>query len=68
MRGYWTVAADGGIFAYGDAPFDGSMGGQHFAQRQSSAMAVHPNGRGYWLWGRTGASFSFDEPFYGAPT
>ena len=26
-RGYWLVAADGGIFAFGDAAFDGSMGG-----------------------------------------
>ena len=25
--GYWEVASDGGIFAFGDAPFDGSMGG-----------------------------------------
>jgi len=28
-HGYWFVAADGGIFSYGDAPFRGSMGGQH---------------------------------------
>ena len=27
-QGYWFVASDGGIFAYGDAPFRGSMGGQ----------------------------------------
>ena len=25
--GYWLVAADGGIFSYGDAPFSGSEGG-----------------------------------------
>jgi hypothetical protein len=23
--GYWLVGADGGVFAFGDAPFDGSM-------------------------------------------
>ena len=28
-QGYWFVARDGGIFAYGDAPFRGSMGDQH---------------------------------------
>jgi hypothetical protein len=28
-QGYWFVASDGGIFSYGDAPFRGSMGGQH---------------------------------------
>ncbi|MGH9110204.1 MAG: hypothetical protein ACRDY3_12205, partial [Acidimicrobiales bacterium] len=26
--GYWEVASDGGIFAFGDAGFDGSMGGR----------------------------------------
>ena len=26
--GYWEVAADGGIFSFGDAPFYGSMGGK----------------------------------------
>ncbi len=25
--GYWLVASDGGIFAFGDAPFWGSAGG-----------------------------------------
>ena len=27
-HGYWLVASDGGIFAFGDAAFHGSMGGQ----------------------------------------
>ena len=27
-QGYWFVASDGGVFSYGDAPFEGSMGGQ----------------------------------------
>ena len=31
-HGYWLVAADGGIFAFGDAPFYGSMGGQTLNQ------------------------------------
>ena len=26
-QGYWVVASDGGLFAFGDAGFDGSMGG-----------------------------------------
>jgi hypothetical protein len=25
-RGYWLVAADGGVFAFGDAPYLGSTG------------------------------------------
>jgi hypothetical protein len=31
-NGYWEVAADGGIFAFGDAGFHGSMGGTHINQ------------------------------------
>jgi len=27
-RGYWLVASDGGIFAFGDAAFFGSMAGK----------------------------------------
>ena len=26
-KGYWLVAADGGVFSFGDAGFYGSMGG-----------------------------------------
>ena len=28
-RGYWLVAADGGVFTFGDARFHGSTGGKH---------------------------------------
>lgn len=31
-NGYRLVAADGGIFAYGDAKFFGSTGGMHLAK------------------------------------
>jgi hypothetical protein len=48
-RGYWLVAADGGVFSFGDAAFHGSMGA---APPSSStpvvAMAATP-GNGYWL-------------------
>jgi hypothetical protein len=26
-KGYWLVASDGGVFSFGDAPFEGSLGG-----------------------------------------
>jgi hypothetical protein len=31
-NGYWLVGSDGGIFAYGDAIFYGSMGGSNLAK------------------------------------
>ena len=31
-KGYWEVASDGGLFAFGDAGFYGSMGGHPLNQ------------------------------------
>jgi hypothetical protein len=31
-KGYWLVASDGGVFAYGDAGFFGSHGGKPLNQ------------------------------------
>ena len=39
--GYWLVAKDGGIFAFGDAGFYGSTGG-HGAQRIRRVDDPHP--------------------------
>jgi len=39
--GYWLVAADGGIFAFGDAGFYGSMGGRTL-NRPIVGMAATP--------------------------
>ncbi len=67
-RGYFMVAADGGVFAFGDAKFEGSCPG--IGVCSGTAVAVMPDhtGNGYWLVTRTGAVYSFgDAPFYGAP-
>ena len=45
-HGYWLVASDGGIFAYGDAHFYGSTGGDHLSE-PIVAMASTPDGQ--WL-------------------
>ena len=65
-RGGWIAAADGGVFAYGDARFYGSMGGVRLNQ-PIVGMAATPTGRGYWLVARDGGIFSFgDARFYGS--
>ena len=64
--GYWLVAADGGIFAFGDAPFHGSTGNIHL-NKPIVAMAVTPAGGGYWLAASDGGIFAFgDAPFLGS--
>jgi len=45
--GYWLVAADGGIFTFGDAPFSGSAGSDSLGH---SVVAVAPGttAGSYW--------------------
>jgi hypothetical protein len=68
---YWTVAADGGVFAFGGLPFDGSMGGRKLA---APMVGIAPttglsgaNGLGYWTVASDGGIFTFgDAPFHGS--
>ena len=63
---YWTVAADGGVFAFGDARFAGSLGGVHL-NAPVVGMAVTSDGGGYWLVAADGGVFAFgDAPFSGS--
>ena len=59
-KGYWLVAADGGIFAFGDAP---SMA--RWAASTLNApvvgMAVDPDGQGYWLVAADGGIFTYGD-------
>ena len=65
-RGYWLVAADGGVFAFGDAGFFGSMGG-HALVQPVVGLAGTPDGRGYWLVAADGGVFAFgDAGFFGS--
>jgi hypothetical protein len=65
-RGYRLVASDGGIFAFGEAPFDGSMGGQPLARPIVGTVST-PTGSGYWMVASDGGIFAFDAPFLGSP-
>jgi hypothetical protein len=65
-QGYWNVASDGGLFAFGDAHFYGSMGGQPL-NRPIVGMASTGDGRGYWEVASDGGLFAFgDAGFYGS--
>jgi len=64
--GYRLVAADGGVFSFGSAPFYGSLGGTKL-NAPIVAGATTPDGGGYWMLGRDGGVFTFgDAPFEGA--
>ena len=64
--GYWMVAADGGVFAFGGAQFYGSTGNMTL-NKPIVGMASTPDGGGYWLVASDGGIFSFgDAQFYGS--
>ncbi len=57
-QGYYLVGADGGVFAFGDARFWGSMGGRPLAQ-PVVGIATDPSTGGYWLAAEDGGVFSY---------
>ena len=63
--GYWLAASDGGVFTFGLAPFDGSMGGKRL-NGPVVGMADAPDGSGYWEVATDGGIFSFNVPFLGS--
>jgi hypothetical protein len=62
--GYWLVATDGGIFAFG-VPFLGSMGAVSL-NRPVVGMATDLATGGYWLVASDGGIFSYGAPFHGS--
>ena len=66
--GYFMVASDGGVFAFGDARFAGSCPG--IGGCQGTAVAVMPDatGNGYWVVTSSGSVYPFgDAANYGQP-
>ena len=64
--GYWLVAADGGIFTFGDAQFYGSTGNIRL-NKPIVGMTATPSGQGYWFTASDGGVFAFgDAQFYGS--
>ncbi|MGB7051003.1 MAG: hypothetical protein WBG41_05490, partial [Acidimicrobiales bacterium] len=64
LTGYQLVASDGGLFAF-NAPFYGSMGGQHL-NAPIVGMAVVPDSGGYYEVASDGGIFAFNAPFQGS--
>ncbi len=79
-KGYWFVAADGGIFSFGDAGFYVSTGQLNPSQppggsnsivaalaKPVNGMVVTADGRGYWMVAQDGGVFAFgDAGFVGS--
>jgi hypothetical protein len=64
--GYWLVASDGGVFAFGSARFSGSTGNMRL-NKPIVGMAATPDGTGYWLVASDGGIFTFgDAGFFGS--
>jgi len=63
--GYWETGSDGGVFAFGAAPFDGSLPRSHVVPRAPIVgIAATPDGDGYWLAGSDGGVFSFGDAVF----
>jgi hypothetical protein len=63
-QGYWLVAADGGVFTFGAANFDGS-GANIRLTAPVIGVASAPAG-GYWLVASDGGDFSYGPTFFGS--
>ena len=67
-HGYFLVASDGGVFAFGDATFAGSCPGIGGCAGAAVSVVPDHSGDGYWLVTRSGNVYAFGNASYpGAP-
>ncbi len=67
-HGYFMVASDGGVFAFGDAHFAGSCPGIGGCDGAAVAVVPDSTGNGYWIVTKTGNVYGFgDAGYFGAP-
>lgn len=66
--GYFLVASDGGVFAFGDATFAGSCPGVGGCAGAAVSVVPDASGLGYWVVTNTGNVYAFgDAGYFGAP-
>jgi hypothetical protein len=68
-RGYFLVASDGGVFAFGDAQFEGSCPASTAGcPTDISALMTDATGEGYWVLSPEGDVYAYgDAVNYGQP-
>ena len=64
--GYRMVAADGGIFDFGDRRFHGSTGSIKLNQPIVGGATDKSTFDGYWIVAADGGVFAFNAPFFGS--
>jgi hypothetical protein len=62
--GYWMVGSDGGVFAFGDAGYLGSLPGLHIHVNDIVAVVPTHDNKGYWMVGSDGGVFAFGDAGY----
>jgi hypothetical protein len=63
-EGYWLSAADGGVFTFGSAPFQGSESGNILPAPIVGMASV--DGGGYWLVGSDGSVYPHNAGSFGS--
>jgi hypothetical protein len=67
VPGYYLAGSDGGIFAFGGAPYKGSLPGLGIHVNNIVRTRATPDEGGYWMVGSDGGVFAFgDAPFFGS--
>ncbi|MHB8681195.1 MAG: fibronectin type III domain-containing protein [Acidimicrobiales bacterium] len=62
--GYVLAGQDGGVYAFGSEPYEGSLPGVGVHVNDIVGMISTPDGRGYWLVGSDGGVYAFGDAVY----
>ncbi len=66
-KGYVMIGGNGGVYAFGDAQYAGSLPGLGISVSNVVGLALSPSGKGYWMVSSNGAIYAFgDAPYEGS--